>query len=359
MTSDVIRLEGVRKEYGQTVALEAFDLAVPAGEFLTLLGPSGSGKSTLLNLIAGTITPTSGRIVIRDRDVTRFPPSKRGLGMVFQNYALFPHMSIYENIAFPLRVRRVPETEIRSRVTRVLELVCLPDTARRKPKELSGGQQQRISIARCLVYDPPLILMDEPLGALDKKLRGQMQLEIKHIADMLDITVLYVTHDQEEALTMSDRVCVMDTGKIAQIGSPDDVYFRPSSQYVADFLGDSNFIPARLLEIGPVMRLAGPAGTLIEVDGCADFPIETPVCVMVRPESMQLDHSPAGETNSFRGTVADIIFEGGTTNVIVRIDAELVLHARVLTGAGRMAPIGHDVFVSFKPESGRLFPQRG
>ncbi len=359
MNSHVIRLTGLRKEYGKVVALEAIDLSVPAGEFLTLLGPSGSGKTTLLNLIAGTIPPTSGQILIHDRDVTHLPSSKRGLGMVFQHYALFPHMNIYDNVAFPLRVRRVPESEIRGRVARVLELVHLPHVAKRKPKELSGGQQQRISIARCLVYDPPLILMDEPLGALDKKLRSQMQLEIKRIADLLDITVLYVTHDQEEALTMSDRICVMGSGRIAQIGSPSDVYFRPNSQYVADFLGEPNFIPAIVKDVGNAARLLGPADVVIEVSAPSAFPLDSPVCVMVRPESMQVSHCVAGAVNSFPGTVTDVIFEGGTTNVIVQTASDLCLRARGLTGAGQAVRPGEAVIVSFRPDTARVFPRDG
>ena len=237
-------MRGVAKRYGPVVALNAVDLTVRKGEFLTLLGPSGSGKTTLLNVIAGTVAPTTGRLWIGGRDVTDLPSSERRLGMVFQNYALFPHMTIFENVAFPLRVRKLPWTEIKRRVAEALVLVRLPDVGARKPRELSGGQQQRIAIARCLVYNPDLILMDEPLGALDKKLRDQMQLEIKRLHSNLGVTVLYVTHDQEEALVMSDRICLMNAGRIEQLGDPHELYFQPKSVFAADFLGDSNILDA-------------------------------------------------------------------------------------------------------------------
>ncbi|MBE2274854.1 MAG: ATP-binding cassette domain-containing protein, partial [Rhodobacteraceae bacterium] len=220
---DMVRLDRITKRYGVFTALHETELAVRKGEFLTLLGPSGSGKTTLLNAIAGMAIPTSGKVWIDGRDMTVLPPEKRGIGMVFQSYALMPHMTVFDNIAYPLKVRKVAKDEIRRRVTEVLEMVRLPNLALRKPKELSGGQQQRVSIARCLVYNPSLILMDEPLGALDKKLREQMQLEIKRLHVELGITMIYVTHDQEEALNMSDRIMLMNGGRVEQLGSPHDL----------------------------------------------------------------------------------------------------------------------------------------
>ena len=243
-----LRTRGVSKTYGHVVALAGADIEMREGEFLTLLGPSGSGKTTLLMAIAGLNDPDGGEIWIDGRLATYTPPHERGLGMVFQNYALFPHMTIFENIAFPLRMRRRKADSIRSEVERVLEIVQLPDVAGRYPRELSGGQQQRIALARCFVYQPSIILMDEPLGALDKKLRDALQREVKHLHENLGITVLYVTHDQEEAMVMSDRICLMNDARIEQIGTPADLYFQPRSVFAADFLGESNLLPATVLE---------------------------------------------------------------------------------------------------------------
>ena len=226
------------------------------GEFLTLLGPSGSGKTTLLSLIAGLAHADEGQVLIDGTDVTYSAPYERDIGLVFQNYALFPHMTVEENIAFPLQMRKLGTAEARRKVAEVLEIVRLPHVAKRFPRELSGGQQQRIALARCMVYRPAIILMDEPLGALDKKLREQMQLEIKRIHRELGATVVYVTHDQEEAMTMSDRICLMNAGRIEQLGTPGDLYFRPRSLFVADFLGESNLLPAE------VMNVAGDAITV-------------------------------------------------------------------------------------------------
>lgn len=228
----MVQLDHVEKRYG-VQALQPTDLAVRRGEFLTLLRPSGSGKSTLLNIIAGMTSPSSGRLFIDDRDVTDVPPAKRGIGMVFQNYALMPHMAVFRNIAFPLETRTVPKAEIKRRVDDVLALVRLPHVADRKPQELSGGQQQRISIARCMVYDPSLILMDEPLAALNQSLREQMQLEIKTLHAQSGITILYVIHDQDEALSMSDRIMLMNGGTIEQIGPPSELDGTPVSWFVA------------------------------------------------------------------------------------------------------------------------------
>src|SRR5258706_2664036 len=242
MPSSNLKITGLTKRYGDFVALAPTDLEVAAGEFLTLLGPSGSGKTTLLSLIVGLATPDGGQLLINGQDVTYGAPYERDIGMVFQNYALFPHMTVAENIAFPLKMRKIDAANAKKRALEALELVRLPQVAQRYPKELSGGQQQRIALARCLVYKPSIVLMDEPLGALDKKLRDQMQLEIKRIHRELGTTIVYVTHDQEEAMTMSDRICLMNHGRIDQLGTPSDLYFRPRSMFVADFLGESNLL---------------------------------------------------------------------------------------------------------------------
>src|SRR5580765_8070366 len=251
MPASSLKISGLSKRYGDFVALAPTELEVAQGEFLTLLGPSGSGKTTLLSLIAGLATPDGGQLLINGQDVTYGAPYERDIGMVFQNYALFPHMTVAENIAFPLKMRKIDAATAKKRALEALELVRLPQVAQRYPKELSGGQQQRIALARCLVYKPSIVLMDEPLGALDKKLRDQMQLEIKRIHRELGTTIVYVTHDQEEAMTMSDRICLMNHGRIEQLGTPSDLYFRPRTLFVAEFLGESN-----LLE-GTVERVDG------------------------------------------------------------------------------------------------------
>src|SRR5688572_1487634 len=254
-----LKTVALSKHYDQVVALAGADLEVSEGEFVTLLGPSGSGKTTLLMMVAGLVQPSGGEVWIDGKLSTYLPPHLRDIGMVFQNYALFPHLSVAENIAFPLRMRRMAEAAIGKEVERILDLVQLPQVARRLPRELSGGQQQRIALARCLVYKPSIVLMDEPLGALDKKLRDQMQLEIKALQRRLGITVVYVTHDQEEAMTMSDRICLMNHARIEQIDSPENLYFRPRSVFAADFLGDSNIFKARLA----AGRLEGPGGLVV------------------------------------------------------------------------------------------------
>src|SRR5499433_3248703 len=223
-----LRMQGLRKTYGPIVALAGADVDIREGEFLTLLGPSGSGKTTVLLLIAGLIQPDRGALWINGKLATYMPPHKRDIGMVFQNYALFPHMTVEENLAFPLQVRKLGKPEIAARIKRALEMVRLGPYGKRRPGQLSGGQQQRVAVARALVFDPKLVLMDEPLGALDKQLREQMQLEIKHIHGNLGVTVVYVTHDQSEALTMSDRIAVFNDGVIQQLATPDDLYERPA-----------------------------------------------------------------------------------------------------------------------------------
>ncbi len=233
---DGVRLISVTKRYGAEAVVKDLSLAVAAGEFLTLLGPSGSGKTTTLSMIAGFVLPDEGRVLIAGRDATRAPPRDRGLGMVFQNYAIFPHLDVFGNVAFPLSVRGVPKPEIARRVDEALAMVKLTGFERRYGRQLSGGQQQRVALARAIVAQPPVVLMDEPLGALDKNLRYHMQVEIKEISRRLGMTVVYVTHDQEEALTMSDRIAIMDAGRFVQMGRPRGVYVRPDTEFVARFL---------------------------------------------------------------------------------------------------------------------------
>ncbi len=326
----VVELKGVSRKYGDIVALDCLDLAVEKGEFLTLLGPSGSGKTTLLNIIAGMIPPSSGRVEIDGLDVTDVPTRQRGLGMVFQNYALMPHMSVFDNIAFPLRVRRVREQEIRIRVAEVLDIVNLRDLGGRKPRELSGGQQQRVAIARCLVYKPSLILMDEPLGALDKKLREQLQLEIKRLHSDLGVTIVYVTHDQEEALTLSDRICLMNTGRIEQLGTPHELYFAPQTVFSAQFLGESNVLSATVSE-------SSSKETVLQ---CSIGTIRAPamsiatgaeVTIVVRPESIRRLKPDERAGNELSGALIDTTFVGGVTRYYVKPDKGSVLVLKELT----------------------------
>ena len=361
MTADVELIQ-VRKEFAGFVAVEGCSLAVPRGEFISLLGPSGCGKTTTLNLIAGFLEPTRGRIRIRGVDVTDVPPNRRNLGMVFQNYALFPHMTVAENIAFPLKMRKLDSASAGKRTMEALELVRLPHLAQRFPKELSGGQQQRIALARCLVYKPAIVLMDEPLGALDKKLRDHMQLEIKRIHRELGTTIVYVTHDQEEAMTMSDRICLMNGGRIEQLGTPSDLYFRPRTLFVADFLGESN-----LLE-GTVQRIDGSQAEvkLAQGGGCAHATVHAPlsagskVRVMVRPQNIEV-RSETAEVNAVRGKVLDTMITGSLTKLYVAASAAgaepMVLCYPTSNGAAPHA-IGDDITLHWRRSDAVAVPEQ-
>ena len=246
-TETMVSFVGVQKSYdGETLVVKDLNLDIAKGEFLTMLGPSGSGKTTTLMMLAGFEPATRGQIYVKGRSINNTPPHRRGIGMVFQNYALFPHMTVAENLAFPLQVRNFGKAEIGDRVKKILQLVELPDMAHRRPGQLSGGQQQRIAVARALVFEPDLVLMDEPLGALDKQLREQMQYEIKHIHERLGVTIVYVTHDQTEALIMSNRIAVFNDGMVRQLSSPDDLYERPQNSFVAQFIGENNRLRASL-----------------------------------------------------------------------------------------------------------------
>jgi len=355
-----VRFQKVSKKYGDSYALSEIDLDVQRGEFLTLLGPSGSGKTTLLNIIAGLTKPTSGKIFIDGRDATSLPPGERSLGMVFQNYALMPHMTVFENIAFPLRVRNLPEAEIAKRVREALELIRLPEVAKRKPRELSGGQQQRVSLARAVVYKPSIVLMDEPLGALDRKLREQMQLEIKRIHHELEITMLNVTHDQEEALTLSDRIVLMNKGRIEQAGTPIDLYFRPQSHFAADFIGEANFLRGRTAG-----KTAG--GVLVDTEAgrinCATArPADGETLVMVRPENVLVAEgatdASADGMNQLAATVVDHLILGGILKHRLVLPSGKQVTAQQSNHVGvRIFSTGDRVRLLFKPDSAVMLPQ--
>jgi len=297
-----VRLESVVKRYGDVLAVDGIDLDVRDGEFFSMLGPSGSGKTTTLRMIAGFETPTAGRVLLHGTDVTTTPPFDRDVNTVFQDYALFPHMTVADNVAYGLMVRKVPKPERIARVTEALRMVRLPGYEARKPSQLSGGQRQRVALARSLVNRPRVLLLDEPLGALDLKLREEMQIELKAIQQQVGITFIYVTHDQQEALTMSDRLAVFNNGRIEQIGAPADVYERPATRFVAGFVGTSNLLS------GPVAEaIIGRAGTYT-----------------VRPEKIRIAEPSAevaADENSALGRIRDVVYLGPDTRFIVALDA--------------------------------------
>jgi putative spermidine/putrescine transport system ATP-binding protein len=306
-----VEFREVQKSYdGQTLVVKNLNLAMPKGEFLTLLGPSGSGKTTCLMMLAGFESVTSGEIRLDARDISRVAPHRRGIGMVFQNYALFPHMTVAQNLAFPLEVRKLGREEIAKRVKRALEMVELPHLAERRPGQLSGGQQQRVAVARALVFEPALVLMDEPLGALDKNLREQMQYEIKHLHENLGLTVVYVTHDQHEALTMSDRIAVFRDGVVQQLARPAQLYEQPQNAFVAAFIGENNRM------YGKVRSLAGGL-CLVELDDGSEVRAQAVkvtaagerTMVSLRPERVQINPPEAGD-NVFTARVEELIYLG-------------------------------------------------
>ncbi len=300
-----IRLLSVSKRYGSVGAVDDVTLDVAQGEFVTILGPSGSGKTTMLTMIAGLNHPSAGAIHIGGRDVTALPAARRNIGLVFQSYALFPHMTVFDNIAFPLSVRRVGAAETRRRVAEALARVRLEGFERRRPAELSGGQQQRVALARAIVFQPDILLLDEPLGALDRKLREEVQVELRRLQRTLGITTVLVTHDQEEALSLSDRIVVLDQGRVQQIGPPQEAYLRPNNHFVADFLGTANFFRGVLGEDRRSIRLEG--GQRIPC-GAAARPAGAPVTAILRPERLRV--GPAGDGAIPSARVGEVVYLG-------------------------------------------------
>ncbi|HET7032089.1 MAG TPA: ABC transporter ATP-binding protein [Casimicrobiaceae bacterium] len=316
-----LALGGVVRRFGDVTAVAGIDLAVQRGELVTILGPSGSGKTTLLKIIAGFELPDAGVVRLRGEDITFATPAKRGIGMVFQNYALFPHLTVERNVAFPLEMRSVPRAQIRERVTAVLQLVGLGDLAARLPRELSGGQQQRVALARSVVFDPGLLLLDEPFGALDRKLREQMQLEVKRLQRRLGLTALFVTHDQEEALVLSDRIAVMSEGRVEQLGTPEEIYAHPVNWFVADFVGESNLFRGRLAadDAGRPFALIA-SGTRINVP-VSSFAMDSEVGVLVRPERPRLIGDGQHADNVVRGRIVEVIYVGESVKYRLRVGA--------------------------------------
>jgi len=309
-----VQLIELAKRFGGTVAVDGIDLHIPAGEFFSLLGPSGCGKTTTLRLIAGFEQPTGGRILLDGRDMARTPPHHRNVNTVFQSYALFPFLSVFDNVAFGLRYKRIPKSEKAMKVQRALALVQLEGFEKRRPNQLSGGQQQRVALARALVLNPSVLLLDEPLGALDAKLRKALQIELKALQETVGITFLYVTHDQEEALTMSDRLAVMANGRIQQIGSPAEVYEEPSTAYVADFLGVSNLMSA-LGDGGGRVRL----GDFQFMAARGDLDARGPIRIVIRPERVRLEDQGTSGDNRIPGMVERVLYVGSTIQVLVHL----------------------------------------
>ncbi len=338
-----VRFENVQKSYdGEMLVVKNLNLDIARGEFLTMLGPSGSGKTTTLLMVAGFEPVTHGTIYLNDEPINNVPPHKRGVGMVFQNYALFPHMTVAENLSFPLKVRKIPDSEIEIKVARALEMVELPDFGHRRPSQLSGGQQQRVAVARALVFDPELILMDEPLGALDKQLREQMQYEIRHLHENLGVTVIYVTHDQGEALTMSDRIAVFNDGVIQQLATPDELYEKPANSFVAQFIGENNRLNGTVRGInGNVCMVELDCGGTISTEKVNVDRVGQRATLSIRPERIELAPKEGALPNTVSGRIEELIYLGD--------------HIRV-----RMSLAGTDAFVVKVPNAAdRLMLKKG
>lgn len=344
-----VHFSNVSKSYGMVKAIADISLSVKSGEFTTILGPSGSGKTTMLSLIAGIAAPTSGRIVLGDREITHVSAAQRNIGLVFQSYALFPHMSIFDNIAFPLKIRRLPASEIESRVQEILRLVRLSGLAKRRPHQLSGGQQQRVALARAIVFKPDILLLDEPLAALDRKLREEVRSEIRALQRSLGITTIMVTHDQEEALSLSDRVVLLANGKIEQIGEPQDIYYRPRTRFAASFLGLANFLEGRLDDGGAIITEHGRLPC-----AAAGLASGTSVCGLIRPEDIRLDM----DNGVLRGTVRDVAFLGEVARYSIDTPTGGHFIANVSGSRARFVE-GSQIWLSWDAERVWLLPDHG
>ncbi len=349
-----ITIRDVTKTYGRFTALDGVSLDIASGEFITLLGPSGSGKTTLLMVLAGFIRPDAGTVMFGDTDVSLAPPHKRDLGMVFQNYALFPHMTVAGNLAYPLKLRRVSRADIDERVRKALDVVQLGGLGDRQVDQLSGGQRQRVALARAIIFEPRILLMDEPLSALDKKLREQMQIEVRHLHQQLGITTVYVTHDQREALTMSDRIAIIDRGRFRQIGTPRDIYEQPQSRFIAEFIGESAFLPVTVsngsaMFAGQALHLPGPPNNSRGAQ-----------ILVVRPEKLKL--LAAGEAadhlNVFRGRVKEIVYQGESSLICVALSdgTEISVRQPASSAAPPLPETGTTVVLGLAPADTIVVP---
>ncbi len=356
MTTDAdLKLEAATKKFGEVVALDAVYLTVRHGELLTILGPSGSGKTTLLRVVAGFEEPTDGQVFLKGEDITYLPPAKRDIGMVFQNYALFPHMTVAENVSFPLEMRNTPKAEIRKRVEWALGIVELAGYEKRLPKQLSGGQQQRVALARAVVFDPRILLLDEPFGALDRKLREQIQLEVRRLQQKLKLTALFVTHDQEEALIMSDRIAVMNGGRIEQLAEPSEIYERPVNRFVADFIGVSNLFEGRTdSRNGDVVAVRTTDGNLFKVRTPHGVGPGEKVVLLVRPERLHLIDADVPAENRLSGSVREIVYLGESEKVTIGLAGGGDVLVRRHTEAATPLAVGDAVSVGWRADEGHL-----
>jgi putative spermidine/putrescine transport system ATP-binding protein len=356
LVADDVELIGIAKRFGATEVLRGVSLSVPRGELLCLLGPSGCGKTTLLRILAGLIMPDEGRVLIRGADVTRTPPYERRIGLVFQNYALFPHMTVRDNVAFGLEARRVREPEVSERITRALGLLRLSGLERRYPRQLSGGQQQRVALARSLVLNPDVLLLDEPLSNLDARLRQEVREEIRGLVQELGITTVLVTHDQEEALTLADRIVVLEAGAIVQSGAPLDVYRAPRNLFVANFLGEANVLRGRIV---------GDAATVLVTDAGLEIALgvrpagATRALLVLRPESIELGRERRPAANCFEGVARTVQYRGPTVEIGVDLDrGERLRVLKTLPGLDDVRP-GARVWVSWPADAGVVIADEG
>jgi iron(III) transport system ATP-binding protein len=349
-----VRLESIRKAFGQTLAVDNVSIEIESGDLFFLLGPSGCGKTTLLRMVAGFTRPTSGQVFIGDRDVTSLGAEKRDAGMVFQSYALWPHMSVEQNVAFGLKVRKLPREQITQEVGRALELVRMSEYASRRPNELSGGQQQRVALARALAFKPTVLLLDEPLSNLDAKLRVEMRTEIRRIVDELKITTIYVTHDQKEALSLADQMVVMNNGLVVQKGAPDEVYYQPRDRFTAEFLGETNILDGKLERVDDAtFAVTTPAGRFLSRSFPSDQPSSGQGVISIRPEALFVvgDRPQADSSMTLTGRLVETIFLGEIAQHRVAVTDELVLKVLEINPRDRArTKVGTDLTLSVVPE---------
>lgn len=362
MTIDAdLRLEAVAKNFGSVAALDHVDLVVRHGELLTILGPSGSGKTTLLRVVAGFENPDGGTVLLKGKDITYLSPAKRNIGMVFQNYALFPHMTVVQNVSFPLEMRKLAKADARKRVAWALGIVELEGYEERFPRQLSGGQQQRVALARAIVFDPRILLLDEPFGALDRKLREQIQLEVRRLQQRLELTALFVTHDQEEALILSDRIAVMNDGRIEQLGTPHEIYARPANRFVADFIGESNLFEGRIEnQDADGLSVRTNEGAVLRVTKDQHRVASDKVVVLVRPEHMRLGPPGDEAANRLEGEVKEIVYLGESEKIRVtlRNGFEILVRRQTNTNDQSLV-VGERVGVGWLPTDGHLINDDG
>ena len=350
--------DGVTKQYGNLYALHPTSLEIESGEFFSIIGPSGSGKTTLLGVTAGFIPPTDGQILVDGRDLVGIPPFQRNIGMVFQNYSLFPHMTVAQNIGFPLRMRKLGRAEADERIKRMLGVVRLGGMADRYPAQLSGGQQQRVALARAAVYDPVLLLMDEPLSALDKNLREEMQREIKAFQQALGATVIYVTHDQYEASSMSHRIAIMNGGRVAQIGSPRELYENPRNRFVASFLGEANLFEVRSHQPAAGNRTLVETGQGFRIHAAGSPPPGKGFVLCVRPERISVGPAKSTAANQLTGSVSDVVYSSGTAHYRIRVAPDMEINQKIQAGSmARQFDIGETVHLSWDESDSQLIAE--